>query len=634
MKSTTTMPKSWIPSARCAAWNVRKRVASFVSKSTRNFNGAVPITLGWSCLLFCGCTSENDVPQSFTREQAIVVSPQSESEPTARERPVGLVPHFRDIADESGVIFQRFDDISKLHRIIEGNGGGVALIDFDADGWLDIFFTDGCRLPRKIADTEHSNQMFQNDGTGRFRPVTRQAMSPWHGYCHGCAVGDYDNDGFEDLYVTAFGKNRLWHNRGDGTFRDASELLGSDADVWSSSAAFGDLNRDGNLDLYVANYVQTTDDPPELCPVPNSPDGVVACPPTVFHAEDDVLFVSNGDGTFRDATRDASVNGSDGKGLGVLIFDANQDGWPDVYVANDGMPNFLYLNDTSKLATQDGIVTPSFRDVGAQFGVAVNELGTAESSMGIAHGDADGDGWTDLLTTNFLSETNTFYRNLAGQGFADETRGSGLGAPSRQSLGFGTEFLDFDNDGWLDLFVAAGHIDDLRWNSVTSLYAMPPQFYRNERGGRFIEVSPWAGEYFGGEWLGRGVAKGDIDNDGNVDLVVSHQLSPSAVLRNETTGAHKSVVLKLIGRRSNRSGIGVRVEVDGMEFPIMREVVGGGSYQSASELRVHLGLGHHETAETVRILWPAGTVNELENVAAGQYLVIEGNNLPPIRIVH
>lgn len=589
--------------------------------------------LSWSCLFLCGCNSDKDAPPSIDPVPTTVASPHAEPGPRARERPTGSLPSFRDIAAESGVNFQRFDDISKLHRIIEGNGGGVALIDFDADGALDLFFTDGCRLPRSIVDTAHSNQMFQNDGTGRFRSVTRQAMSPWQGYCHGCAVGDYDNDGFEDLYVTAFGTNRLWHNEGDGTFRDASELLGSTASVWSSSAAFGDLNQDGNLDLYVANYVQTTDDPPELCPVPNSPDGVVACPPTVFHAEDDVLFVSNGDGTFRDTTRDSGVNGSDGKGLGVLIFDANQDGWSDIYVANDGMPNFLYLNNSMNSPDDIGLARPQFNEVAAQFGVAVNEQGIAESSMGIAHGDADRDGWTDLLLTNFVTETNTFYRNLQGKSFADETRASGLGAPSRQSLGFGTVFLDFDNDGWLDLFVAAGHIDDLRWNSLTSQYAMPPQFYRNEHDGTFIEVSPWAGKYFEGEWLGRGTALGDIDNDGQVDLVVSHQLSPSAVLRNETPSAHKGLVLKLIGRNSNRSAIGARIEVEGLERPFVHEVVGGGSYQSASDIRVNIGLGTLAAVDKVRVRWPSGAVNELEQVEAGRYFVIEGNNSPPLRIV-
>ncbi len=590
--------------------------------------------IAWaSCLFLSSCKPTADAPAPVASAAASVVSPQLEPTSAVRERPTGSLPQFRNVAKEIGVDFQRFDDISKLHRIIEGNGGGVAAFDFDADGWLDIFFTNGCRLPRTSGDTEHSNQVFQNDGTGQFRLVTSPAGLSWHGYCHGCAVGDYDQDGFEDLYVTAFGKNCLWHNQGDGTFTNASKSLDSEVDVWSSSAAFGDLNGDGDLDLYVANYLHTTDDPPELCPVPDSPDGVVACPPTVFAAEDDVLFISHGDGTFGDATRASGVTGRDGKGLGVLIFDANHDQRLDVYVANDGMPNFLYLNETTAPTVEVSSATAQFHEVAAEFGVAVNEQGTAESSMGVAHGDADRDGWTDILITHFITETNTFYRNLEGKGFSDETRESGLGPPSRQSLGFGTEFLDFDNDSWLDLFVAAGHIDDLRWNALTLQYAMPPQFYRNERNGRFVEVSAWSGRYFESLWLGRGVAQGDFDNDGMVDLIVSHQLSPSAVLRNETATDHKSVVLKLIGRTSNRSAIGARIEVEGLGAPLVREIVGGGSYQSASDTQVHIGLGTAVAAARVRIYWPSGAVDELDDVPAGRYFLIEGNNPSLIRIV-
>lgn len=585
------------------------------------------------CLLAVGCRPESTAPPTPSISETVAAPSIPALKPVAKSRPAGSLPRFRDVAMERGVDFQRFDDISKLHRIIEGNGGGVALFDFDADGWLDIFFTNGCHLPRRANDTEHSNQIFQNDGTGNFRSVTIQSSLRWFGYCHGCAVGDYDNDGFDDLYVTAFGKNCLWHNEGDGTFTIAAEAFTSDLDVWSSSAAFGDLNRDGNLDLYVVNYVQTTDDPPELCPVAASPDGVVACPPTVFRAEDDVLFTSNGDGSFRMTTEQSGVTGSDGKGLGVLIFDANNDGWPDLYIANDGMPNFLYLNQTQTSPDEPASATSRFAEVAAQFGVAVNEQGTAEASMGIAHGDTDRDGWTDLLITHFVTETNTFYRNLEGRGFVEDTRASGLGPPSRDSLGFGTEFLDFDNDGWLDLFVAAGHIDDLRWNSLTQKYAMPPQFYRNQRDGRFLDVSAWAGPYFDGEWLGRGVSKGDFDNDGKIDLVVSHQLSPSPVLKNETTTDHASLVLNLIGTTSNRSAIGARIEIEGLGLPLVREIVGGGSYQSASDTQVHIGLSDVAAAEKVRIRWPSGAVSEVKNVPAGRYFIVEGNNPALIRIV-
>lgn len=546
----------------------------------------------------------------------------------APKKPTGVLPDFT--TPETGIDFQRYDDMRGLHRIIESNGGGVALIDYDGDGWLDAFFTNGCRVPLEGSTEEHTNEMYWNIGKAQFSRTTVQTRLAWQGYCTGCAVADYDSDGFDDLYVTAFGKNRLWRNNGDGTFEDVTEASETDVDVWSSSVALADVNRDGHPDLYVVNYVQEKGEQPHLCKDPASPDGYVTCPPTVLRAEDDVLFLSDGEGGFFSVTNRAGITGVDGKGLGVVVFDANRDGWPDIYVANDGMPNFLYLNQTPSGAasqvTSSTTITPipKFTEEAVQFGAAMNQLGMAQASMGVAHGDIDGDGWTDLLLTHFITETNTLYRNDGGRQFVDATRFSRLGAPSQTQLGFGTEFIDFDNNGWLDLFVANGHIDDLRWQPASPPYAMPPQFFRNNGDGRFEDCSTWSGDYFQGRWLGRGVAVGDLDNDRDLDLVISHQRSTSAVLRNDTVTTNRSVILRLIGTGgSNRSGIGTRVEAVGPRFKLTREVVGGGSYQSASDRRVHIGLGEHEVIETLFVHWPSGTTETWQNLTPGSYVLRE-----------
>jgi hypothetical protein len=570
-----------------------------------------------------GCRLEPD-PQVLVKQEPgktprPVAKPQPDLEP-----PAGIaIPEFVDIAAAAGIDFRRYDDIRGLHRIIESNGGGVALFDFDSDGWLDVFLTNGCRLaagtePVPEREEIHSNEFYRNLGRGSFVKVTNPAGLTSHGYSQGCAVGDYDNDGFDDLYVTAFGRNCFWRNNGDGTFSDVTHETRTGVSVWSSSVAFADFNRDGNLDLYVVNYLQESQQSPKQCENPASPDGYVTCPPTVYRAEDDVLFLADGRGGFRDATVESGVNGVDGKGLGVVVFDADLDSRPDIYVANDGMPNFLYLNSG---ATGDEL---KFDEQAAFWGCAINAGGAAEASMGVACGDMDGDGRSDLFITHFYTETNTMYRN-GERWFEDVTRSTGLGAASRQLLGFGTEFIDFDNDRWLDLFVTNGHIDDMRWRPGHPPYKMPPQFFVNRGAGSFVDASRWSGDYFAQTWLGRGAAAGDIDNDGDLDLAVSHQLAPAALLRNDTDTSSKSVMLKLIGSAaSNRSAIGSRIEVEGFDTSYVREVVGGGSYQSSSDRRVHLGMSEREVIQ-IRVVWPSGEVSSWQNTPPGSYFAIESS---------
>jgi hypothetical protein len=453
--------------------------------------------------------------------------------------------------------------------------------------------------------------------------VTEQAGLVWTGYCQGVAVGDYDNDGLDDLYVNCQGPNAFWKNNGDGGFSNVIAETETNVTSWGSSAAWADLNQDGNLDLYVVNYIQASDDPPKLCPEPRSKDGFAQCPPTMFPAADDVVFLSDGRGGFREAARELGITGVDGKGLGIAVFDFNRDGRPDIYVANDGMPNFLYVNRGES-------ARPRFENQAGFLGASVNLEGKAEASMGVACGDYNGDGWPDLLLTHFYLETNTLYQNVEGRLFLDESISSGLGASSRLKLGFGTEFFDPDNDGDLDLLITNGHIDDMTHEPGTPPYAMPAQFYRNEDG-RFQDVSAWAGEFFQQSWIGRGLAVGDWDNDGDQDAVVSHQKSPSVLLRNDTDTEQKRLLIKLVGTgSSNRTAIHGVIETQGPGTPVFREIIGGGSFQSHSDRRVHLGLGRNESLPKLKITWPSGRVEEWENLQPGSYLAVEGERMHPL----
>jgi hypothetical protein len=580
--------------------------------------------------LFCllssgGCLNESPKthpPKSDTPPQ----KPPPVTPIREKKAPAGTLFQFTDIAKSAGVDFQRDDDMRGQHRILEANGGGAALFDFDGDGRLDIVFTSGCRIPLEPGDSTPTIGLFRNLGRGKFQRVTESAALLAHRYYYGCAAADFDNDGFDDLYVTAFGRNSFWRNNGDGTFSDITDQTGTAGNQWSSSAAFADLNGDGVLDLYVTNYVQFSAEKPRLCPEPGSPDGYLQCTPTIFRGESDVLYLGDGTGGFRDVTVEAGITAEDGKGLGVVIFDTDGDGLPDIFVANDGMPNFLYVQQPGKVGP-DGPSrpTPRFIESAALREVALDDRGKALACMGIACGDYNADGRLDLYVTNFYAETNTLYRN-EGQGFRDATPGSGAGASTRLMTAWGTEFCDFDNDGRLDLFVANGHVDDFSWRkSGAEPYQMTPQLFRNDDNGRFTDVSRWGGPYFRQWWLGRGTAVGDLDDDGDLDVVVSHQKTKSAVLRNDTKTRGRSVILKLVGRgTSNRSAFGTRVEAMGLKHKLVREVIGGGSYQSSSDRRVHIGLGQRDQIPVLTVLWPSGRVDRLKQIPPGSYVLIEG----------
>jgi len=538
---------------------------------------------------------------------------------------------FRNASTDWNLRFMRYDDIGDKHLIQEGPGGGVAAFDYDLDGQLDLFFTQGSRLPRKHVTQGFTNELFRNTGT--LQQVTAPSgMTSW-GFHTGCTVGDVDDDGFPDIYVTAYGRSELWHNNGDGTFLQTGESSHAIVDTWATSAALADLNGDGLLDLYVVGYLQADDDPPKVCREPRSPSGSVQCSPTLFPALDDVLFINDGQGGFVDVTIAAGIVGLDGKGLGVVACDLNGDGFMDVFVANDSTPSFLYIRSDPEIRESETLPV-HFEERGMEFGVAINGEGKATSAMGIAHGDYDRDGWIDLFVTNFYLEANTLFRNVDGRGFVDMSAYSRLGAPSRSTLAFGTEFIDVDHDGWLDLIVATGHIEDRSWLGQEP-YKMRPHLFRNDQNGRFTDVAASAGAYFTSEWIGRGLAIGDIDRDGDLDVVVSQQADPSVLLLNETPAPGTSVVIKPVGRgRSPRSGIGTRVVAKGVSPVLLRDVAGGGSFQSASALELHFGLKDLPEFEQLECTWPDGQVESWSHVKSGYYVAVQGRGLVPLMVTN
>jgi hypothetical protein len=551
----------------------------------------------------------------------------------------GTVLKFRDATLDWGLNFTRYDDMRGENRTMEANGGGIAVIDFDLDGQLDLLFTQGGKLPLKRFTQDLSNALFRNcpsqgdrgTGRGRLENVTAAAGLTATGFHTGCAVGDLDADGFPDLYITAYGRSTVWSNRGDGTFENVTESSRGGVDTWGSSVALADFNGDGWLDVFVTTYLKLGDDPPILCKEPRSPTGTTQCSPTLIPALDDYLFVNDGRGGFLNVTREAGITAPDGKGLGVVALDVNGDGQLDIHVANDLTPSFLYINETptkgQTLVSGTDIVLPRFQERGTEFGIALNGEGKATAAMGIAHGDYDRDGWIDHFVTNFYLETNTLFRNLEGQGFADLSSASRLGPPSRNTLAFGTEFLDIDHDGWLDLVVTTGHIEDRTWTK-TEPYRMRPHLFRNERNGRFTDVAETGGSYFLANWVGRSLATGDIDRDGDLDLILSQQIDPSALLLNETPARNTSVLIKPVGRiGSARNGVGTRVTAVGITPVLTRALVGGGGFQSASALEFHLPLGELQAFEELRFDWPDGGQDRWRNIPPGYYVAVEGRGL-------
>jgi predicted Zn-dependent protease len=533
------------------------------------------------------------------------------------------IPHFEDRAAESGLAgFVHDNGASPIHQLPEMASGGVGLLDFDGDGLMDVYCVQGGRFPPGPGARETGDRLFRNRGTGTFEDVTARTRigALARGYGHGVAVGDYDNDGYPDLFVTRWRRYALYHNRGDGTFEDATVKAGLDGDRdWPTSAAFADLDDDGDLDLYVCHYGVWDPAHPQICKDPTG-TVVLTCDPRRIEALPDHVFRNDG-GRFVDVTTESGIIDRDGRGFGVVAADLDGDRRIDLFVANDSTANFVFRN-------RGGF---RFEEAGHESGLAANVGGGYQAGMGVACGDLDGDGRIDFAVTNFYGESTTLFRNL-GQGlFADDTSASGLGAPSRHRLGFGVALVDLNNDGWLDLVTANGHISDQR---PLFPFAMTPQLFQGAAGGRLRDVTALAGPPFQTPYVGRGLAAGDLDNDGRLDVVMVAHNDPLVEFHNETTD-HQSdthfVTQRLEGTRSNRDGVGAVVVVTAGGRTQIAQRFGGGSFQSAGDPRLHFGLGTSRQLESVEVRWPSGHVDHHEHLPADRgYHLREGSAAQPL----
>ncbi len=527
---------------------------------------------------------------------------------------------FKDITKQSHVDFTQENSATSNKYLIEAMGGGVALFDYDNDGRLDIFFTNGALLSDpmpedKLPDKSNKkfwNRLYHQNADGTFTDVTEQAglAGVQQGYYSmGVAVGDYDNDGFEDLYVTGFGGNVLYHNNGDGTFTDVTERAGVKGGGWSASAGFFDYDNDGKLDLFVTRYLNWTFKTNRYCGE-RPPNGVRSyCHPDNYDGVTNILYHNNGDGTFTDVSQKAGVANPRGKSLGVSFADYDGDGFTDIFVANDSVQCFLYHNNGNA----------TFTEVGLLAGVGYNEDGKTFAGMGIDFSDYDNDGFPDIVVTDLSNERYMLFRNEGTGTFRDASNISGIGGATLTFSGWSTHFFDYDNDGWKDLFVAQSHVmDTIQVTSPNLRYMEPPLLLRNNAG-HFARVI--AGEAFQQDWVGRGAAFGDIDNDGDIDVVVSNLGQKAYVLRNDGGNKNNWVGIVPVGTKSNRDGIGARIKIvsaSGLtQYFTVNTAVG---YQSASDRRVLAGLGKDSIAKLIEIRWPSGILQKFENVKARQYL--------------
>ena len=531
---------------------------------------------------------------------------------------------FRDVTQRAGIRFVHNNGAFGKKYLPETMGPGVAFIDYDNDGWPDIFLVNGTDWPGR--PPKHSTpKLYHNNHDGTFTDITHKAGLDIEIFGMGVAVGDYDNDGYDDLFITAMGQSRLFHNNGNGTFTDVTQKAGlKGPEEFSTSAAWVDYDKDGKLDLVVANYVQWSLDGDLYCTLDGKSKSY--CTPESYKGTAVRLWHNRGDGTFEDVTKKAGLADATSKTLGIALLDYDNDGWPDLLFSNDTQPNKLYRNNGNGTFTEKAVVA----------GVAFSEDGVARAGMGVDAVDYDRSGATSLLITNFSNQMLSLYHNEGKGLFVDEAPRSEVGRASLLTLGFGCFFFDYDLDGWPDILIANGHIDsDIQRVQPNVKYAMPPHLFRNMGKGDFVEVTKSLGAAFGAPRVGRGAAYADIGNRGRLDLLLSTNGGPVYLFENEASGAaatNKSLRVKLAGTKSNGDGIGavVKVTADGdWQSQMLRS---GSSYLSASELVLTYGLAQHDRADSVEIRWPSGQVEKLSNVAAGQTITVtEGKGITSSR---
>ena len=522
---------------------------------------------------------------------------------------------FVDVTQEAGIHWKHVDGRSGQKYFMETLGSGAAFFDYDADGDPDLYFVNGAPLPGYVSQEIPTNCLYRNNGDGTFTDVTEKAGVGDTGYGHGCAVGDYNNDGQLDLYVTNYGTNRLYRNNGDGTFAEVAESVGVTEPRWSTSCAFADYDRDGNLDLYVVNYIVFDINENPWCGLRET--GIRAyCEPDNFIAQSDTLYRNNGDGTFTDVTKTAGIYNTTGKGLGVVWADYNNDGAADIYVANDSTENLFYRNNG------DG----TFEEVGFMVGVALSENGAAENGMGTTFGDWNNDGWFDLTVTNYAQQTNTLYHNDADGFFTDATTTTKTAQRTYPYLGWATAFIDYDNDGYQDLFVANGHLhENLAELGQEGTYGQRNLLFRNNSNGTFTEISETLGPGMKLTDVSRGATFADYDLDGDIDIVVTNSNTAPRLLRNDGGNRKNWLQIRLTATNGSTDAIGARVKITTGTLTQTREVRSGDGYLSQQDLTLHFGIGDSEQVDSIEVQWQTGAKQLIGSVPANQVLSLEEN---------